>query len=262
MDLGLADKVAAVMAASDGMGKATALAFATEGAEVAICARGKEKLSSAAKEISAAGKREAFAIQADVSRAGEPERFVAETAKRFGGIDVLVTNKGGPPPARFETLDDAAWQEHVDLLFMSTVRAIRAAVPEMRRRGGGSIVLLESTSVRRPIENLVLSNSLRAATVNLMRTLAAELAEDSIRVNAVLPGYVSTDRSLELAEERAARQGITLDEAVAARTREIPLGRSGRPEEIADAIVFLASPRASYITGTALLVDGGYSRAL
>jgi 3-oxoacyl-[acyl-carrier protein] reductase len=262
MDLGLEGKVAAVMAGSDGMGKACAVAFSREGARVSICARGKEKLAAAALELSKERGGPPYAVQADVSRIGEPEKFVKGTATHFGGLDILVTNKGGPPPGRFETLSDEDWTKHVDLILMSTVRALRAAVPEMRKRGGGSIVLLESTSVRAPIENLVLSNSLRAATVNVMRTLASELAPDNIRLNAVLPGYVSTDRSLELAEEKSKRLGITVEEAVAERTRQIPLGRSGTPEEIANAIVFLASPRASYITGTALLVDGGYARAL
>ncbi|MBI4393532.1 MAG: SDR family oxidoreductase [Euryarchaeota archaeon] len=262
MDLQLDGKVAAVMAGSDGMGRACAITFAREGARVAFCARGKDKLALTAKEVSKERGGAPYAVQADVSMVGEPERFVNETAVHFGGLDILVTNKGGPPPARFETLSDDDWSKHVDLLLMSTVRAIRAAVPAMRKRGGGSIVLLESTSVRAPIENLVLSNSLRAATVNVMRTLASELAPDNIRLNAVLPGYVSTDRSLELAEERSKRLGITVEAAVAERTRQIPLGRSGTPEEIAHAIVFLASPRASYVTGTTLLVDGGYSRAL
>ncbi len=260
MDLGLHGKAAAVMAASDGLGFACALTLAREGADVAICGRREDALRSAAKSIADATGRRAVPIVADVSKAHDVERFVNAAAADLRGLDVLVVNAGGPPPGRFESLDDKAWQAAFDLTLMSAVRAVRAALPHFRAERGGSVVAIQSTSIRQPIDNLLLSNSLRLAVAGLFKSLATQHAPEGIRFNLVLPGTMATERSMQLARARAAETGATVEEALADRARPIPLGRLGQPEELADAVAFLASDRARYITGVALQVDGGIVR--
>lgn len=265
MDLGLSGKCALVCAASKGLGKACARALAADGASVAICARDRKTLDATAAEISraagAAGAR-VLAIPADLSIAADVDRLLAETASAFGGLDVLVTNTGGPRSAPFEALSDADWTSSIDSMLLSVVRLVRGAIPHMRQRGGGRIINITSVSVKQPIDGLVLSNSLRAAVTGLSRTLANELARDNILVNCVAPGFTATDRVVELADAVAAREGITRD-AVQRRTEStIPMGRMGTPEEFGAVVAFLASPRASYVTGTTLQIDGGFVKSL
>ncbi|MEA3201841.1 MAG: 3-oxoacyl-[acyl-carrier protein] reductase [Thermoplasmata archaeon] len=260
MDLGLAGKSAAVMAASDGLGKAAARALAREGCDVAICGRNEEKLHAAAKEIGEGTARRVVPIVADVSRAHDVERFVNAAAADLRGLDILVVNAGGPPPGRFEDLSDAQWQAAFDLTLMSAVRAIRAALPHFRAEHGGSVVGIGSTSVKQPIDNLLLSNSIRMSVAGLFKTLALDYAREGIRFNLVLPGTIATDRSLQLARARAAESGATPEAALAERAKPIPLGRLGQPDEIGDAVAWLASDRARYVTGVALAVDGGIVR--
>lgn len=256
MDLGLRDKRVLVAAASKGLGRAIAAEFVKEGSRVAICSRDRERIEQVAKEIGAAR-----GIAADVSTEDGCRAFVDSATKALGGIDVLIVNAGGPKPGKFADLDDAAWQKAFELTLLSAVRLTRLALPELKR-SKGSIVFSTSTSVRQPgspaYGTLMLSNGLRAAVHGLLKTLSTELAADGIRVNAIQPGRISTERIAELDADTAKREGITV-EKVQERFEKgvIPLGRYGRPEEFAAAAVFLASPRASYITGVSLQVDGG-----
>ena len=265
MDLRLTGKSALVCAASKGLGKASAMALAAEGASVAICARDASTLDAAAAEIgrtAAATGARVVAIQADLSKAADIERLLAGTTDAFGGLDILVTNTGGPKSAPFIALTDEDWTSSIESMLLSVVRLVRGAVPHMRQRGGGRIINVTSISVKQPIDGLVLSNSLRAAVTGLSRTLANELARDNILVNCVAPGFTATDRVVELADAVAAREGTTRD-AVQRRTESmIPLGRMGTPEEFGAVVAFLASPRASYVTGTTVQVDGGFVKSI
>jgi 3-oxoacyl-[acyl-carrier protein] reductase len=257
VDLGLEGKVALVAAASQGLGKAAAMRFAAEGARVAICARHRETLQATAQEISAVTGSEVLPIVADLTRAGDIERLLADTVAHYGGLQILVTNSGGPPAGYFADFSDADWQEAVNLTLMSAVRLIRAALPHLRQSGWGRIVNITSISVKQPLDNLILSNSIRAAVVGLAKTLSRQVAAEGITVNNVCPTYILTERVRELAELRAKEQGSSVEEAIAHFSQDVPLGRIGQPEEVADLIVFLASERASYINGTTIQVDGG-----
>src|SRR5687767_8412753 len=262
MDLQLRDRCAIVCAASKGLGRATALSLAREGARVAICARTAADLEAAANEIRSATGAFVVPIVADVSRAADCERLVHDAAAALGAIDILVTNTGGPKSALFLSLDDADWAGAIDSILLSVVRLSRAVVPHMRARGGGRIINVTSISAKQPVEGLVLSNALRAAVTGLSRTIANELAADNILVNCVAPGYTKADRVVELAEAAAAREGVT-PEVVRKRTEAgIPLKRLATPEEFASVVAFLASGKASYVTGTTLQIDGGYVRGL
>lgn len=254
-------KVALVCAASKGLGRASAEALARDGFKVAICARGEAALNQTADAIRAAG-REVLALAADLSKAEDVDRVIAATVGRFGGLDVLVTNTGGPPSGPFTTLDDETWKVAIDSLLLSVVRLCRAAIPHMQARGGGRIINITSISVKQPIEGLVLSNALRAAVTSLAKTLSAELAPHNILVNCVAPGYTRTDRVVELSEQAAAREGTTADVVEKRTLARIPLGRMGEPKEFGEVVAFLASPAASYVTGVTIQVDGGWTRGL
>jgi 3-oxoacyl-[acyl-carrier protein] reductase len=261
MDLGLAGKVALTTASSKGLGRAVANEFAREGAKVVICARDEFRLRQTAHDISTATGNPVVPIVADVTRAQDILNLVRETLRRFGRIDILVTNAGGPPPGGFEDHDDAAWEAAWRLTLMSCVRLIREVLPGMKAQRWGRIINLTGTSARQPMDNLVFSNVYRAAVVGLGKSLSHEVAPYNITVNNVAAGTIATDRMKQLAEKRAEAESIDLQESLARYAKEADLGRLGQPEEFAAAVVFLASERASFITGVTLPVDGGMIRA-
>ena len=256
MDLGLNGKIAIVAASSRGLGLAIATTLAQEGARVAMCARNRDELEAAADRI-ADGGAEVLTVPVDLATPTAAEQVVSRVRASWGGLDILVTNTGGPPPGTFADFDDDAWRSACDLVLMSAVRMIRAGVPLMRSRGGGRVINITSISVKQPIAGLLLSNAYRAAVVGMAKTLATELAPDQILVNNVCPGKIATDRLLQLDRTRAEKKGIALEQQRAASQREIPLGRYGQPAELAALVAFLASTRASYVTGTTILCDGG-----
>ena len=262
MDLGLKNKIAVVGASSKGLGRAIALGLAQEGAKVAICARDNETLTATAAAIRTETGSEILAVPTDVSQPAEVENLIQKTLEHFGGIDILVNNAGGPRAGRFDDLAASDYQDAVHLNLMSTINLCRAVVPTLRERGGGRIINLTSVSVKQPVDNLMLSNMARTGVIGFAKTLATELAPDKILVNNVCPGIIFTDRIQQLATVRAEEAGITFEEALARMTADIPIGRIGDPDEFANLVVFLASERASYITGTTIQVDGGMVKSL
>lgn len=262
MNLGLEGRVAFVAAGSKGLGRAIAEELAAEGAEIAVCARGKQALGETSVAIGRSTGREVLALAGDVSDPAIVERMVADTIARFGRIDILVTNAGGPPSGRFESLSPEAWQAAVDLTLMSVVNLTRAVLPGMKERGWGRVINVTSIAVKQPVDGLMLSNSLRSAVTGFARTLANEVAQLGITVNNILPGYTRTDRVEQLSEAAARREGVTREAALAKWESEIPMGRLGEPREFAALAAFLASDRASYITGQSIAVDGGWIRGL
>lgn len=262
MELGLKGKVAVVGASSKGLGKAIALGLAEEGAKVTICARSKDTLEATAAEIRKETGSEILAVATDVSQPDQVQKLIDHAIDHFGGIDILVSNAGGPRAGRFNDLSAEDYQNALSLNLLSTINLCRAAVPNMRERGGGRIINLTSVSVKQPVDGLMLSNMARTGVIGFAKTLAAELASDNILVNNVCPGIIFTDRIKQLATGRAEEAGITFDEAIANMTKDIPLGRIGDPREFANLVVFLASNRSSYITGTTIQVDGGLVKGL
>jgi 3-oxoacyl-[acyl-carrier protein] reductase len=263
MDYQLAGRVALVNAASRGIGRGIAEALAAEGARLVLSSRDESAISQAAREIEAAHGAEVLPVAADVSVAGTAERLTAAAVEQFGGLDILVTNSGGPPGGTFADFDDAAWQQAFDLLLLSVVRQVRAARPYLAASGHGRIVNVASTSVREPIAGLILSNALRAGVAGLAKTLSVELAPDQVTVNTVLPGRILTDRlrGPYLAPARAA--GVSVDELARAEVAaEVPLGRVGEPSDMGGLVAFLCSDAAAYLTGLALPVDGGRLHAI
>ncbi|NJP05382.1 MAG: SDR family oxidoreductase [Chloroflexaceae bacterium] len=262
MDLGLTDKRAFVAGASRGLGRATAYELAREGAKVAICARNTTELDAVATSISQQTDQEVFAVTADVTQADQVHYAVAATVERWQGIDILVTNAGGPPAGQFEDIDDQQWAQAWQLSFLSTVRLIRAVLPYMRTAQWGRIITITSVSVKQPVDDLLLSNAVRPGVVGLVRSLANQLAAEGITVNNVAPGYTMTERLEQIVQNRAASLGIAPEEVQQRLAATTPMQRVGQPEELAATIAFLASTRASYITGQTILVDGGSYRGL
>ena len=257
MDLKLNDKCALVTGSSRGLGYAAALALAKEGCRVAINSRNEAKVTAAAQAIARETGVQVIGLAGDVSDPNVPARLIEEAVGPFGGLDILITNAGGPPSGAFDTFNEASWQKAIDLSFMSHVRLIQAALPYLKQSKAASVLTITSYAVKQPIPNLVLSNSIRAATAGLTKSLALELGSDGIRFNSILPGWTETERVIYLIKSRAEQNHTGLEEEIAKQSKDIPLGRMGRPEEFANAAVFLVSPAASYITGVMLTVDGG-----
>jgi 3-oxoacyl-[acyl-carrier protein] reductase len=262
MDLGLKGKVAFVAAASKGLGRAVAEELAVEGASLVMCARNEETLSLASQQIAAASGVTVLPVVADVTNAEDISRAVQAGIQKFGRIDILVTNAGGPPAGRFEDLSREMWEQATHLTLHSVLELTRAVLPGMKQQQWGRILNITSITVKQPVENLMLSNSLRAAVTGFARTLANEVATHGITVNNILPGYTRTERVEELAQAAAIREKISPAEANAQWEAEIPMKRLGEPREFAALAAFLVSERASYITGTSIPVDGGWIRSI
>lgn len=261
MNLGLTDKPVIVCASSAGLGRATALEFAREGARVMLAARRETELQRTAAAIEAATGRAPRHTVADLTKPGDIARLVDATGAAFGGVYALINNSGGPPAGTFDQCDDAAWQHAFELNLLSYIRTIRAVLPHLRRGGGGRIVNFTSSSVKSPLENLILSNTFRTGVLGLTKTLAGELGPEGILINVLGPGRVQTDRLAQLDQRRAAQTGLSVEQVRTAAMKAIPLGRYGTPAEFARTAVFLASPANTYVTGQALLVDGGLTKA-
>jgi len=262
METGLKNRVAVIAASSQGIGRATAEAFAAEGCRIAMCARNQAALETAAEKISKQYSAEVFTQTVDVADPFAVHGFVDAVAKKFGGVDICVTNAGGPPAKGFlaNSLED--WQKAVELNFLSTVYFAREVIPYMQRKHWGRIITITSITTKQPVADLVLSNAVRAAVVGLVKSLANEFGKDGILVNNVGPGYTATDRLKELAKSRSAGSGKSENEIFEGWAADAPLKRLGEPREIAETIVWLASERASYITGQTILVDGGLYKGL
>ena len=257
MNLGLNNKIALVTGASRGLGYATALALANEGCRVVINSRDEDKVKAAAEKIKHDTGAQIVGLAGDVSQPDVPARLVEQTVLMFGGIDILITNAGGPPPGPFDSFDETAWQKAVDISFMSHVRFIRAALPHLRKSNSASVLTVTSWVAKQPMLNLVLSNSIRAATAGLVKSLAMELGKDGIRFNSIMPGWTVTERVQDLMSFRAKNNATTPEAEMEKVITEIPLGRMARPEEFGNVAAFLVSPAASYVHGVALPVDGG-----
>jgi len=261
MDLGLVGKIALVAASSKGLGRASAEAMAQEGAKVTICARDEAALNKARDEMAAATGADILAVTADMTRAEDITNVVQKTVDEFGGLHILVCNAGGPPAGYFPDFDDEQWQAAFNLSMMSTVRLIRAALPHMQAAKWGRVINITSLSVKEPLDNLILSNSIRAAVHGLAKTLSAQVGKDGITINNVMPGYTQTDRINQLVAVNAQKSGKTEDEIIAGMAAPIPVGRIGQPDEFGALVAFLASEKASYINGTSIPVDGGVIKA-
>jgi 3-oxoacyl-[acyl-carrier protein] reductase len=260
MDLQLKGKTALVMAASKGLGKACATALAAEGADIVIGARNAETLERTATGLLALGKGRVLAVPVDVRNASQTAGIVSAAVTTFGKIDILVNNAGGPPFGPFESFDENAWQAAFELTLLSTVRLTRLVIPHMRKTGSGRIINITSLTVKTYLPNSVLSTSIRMGVTGMAKMLSNELGPDNITVNNVAPGLILTDRVKDTLPA-AVPGGPGFDEMLAERAKDIPLRRIGRPEELGALVAFLASPLASYITGTTIQIDGGATKA-
>ena len=262
MDLGLKNRVAIVTGSSQGIGKAIACGLAREGAKVTICARTESTLKATAEEIESAFGTEVLPFPADLKVKENIQAMMKATVSKFGRIDILVNNTGGPPSALFSEATNKDWQETFDSLIMSVVNCSRRVVPYMKANKWGRIINMTSFAAKQPAERLVLSNAVRAGVLGLTKTLSNELAEYGILVNAVCPGFTLTDRVKHLAQSKADKTGQDYEVIISEWTKSIPLTRMAQPEEIANLVVFLASEKASYITGAVIQVDGGVTKSL
>ena len=262
MDLGLKNRVAIVAASSQGLGKAVALGLAREGADLALCARTESTLLAAADEIRAGTGSRVFSRAVDVTDPEQVRRFVADTAAEYGRIDICVANAGGPPSKSFAETSIADWQAAANLNLMSTVYLARETLPVMQQRKWGRFIAISSVSVKQPIDGLILSNSVRAGVSGLVKSLSNEYGPYNILVNSVCPGYTATARLGSLSQRLADKEGVSSKEIEGRWAGQTPLRRIGQPEEFANLVVFLASERASYITGVSIAVDGGIVKGL
>ncbi len=263
MELGLKDRVAIVAAASQGLGKAVAMGLAREGARVVICSRDQARIEAAAREIShETDGGIVYPVVADVTSDDEIKALVSSAVTKFGRIDILVTNAGGPPVGAFTSLSDTEWEKGFTLNLMSTVRFIRAVIPEMQKRKWGRIINITSLVVKQPIGDLIVSSTVRPGIMGLSKILSQQLGKDGILINTVAPGYFLTARQKEISVSRAQAKGISFEAYLADLAKDVPVGRLGDPEELANMIVFLASERASYMTGSVISVDGGTLRGI
>lgn len=259
MNLEIQGRVAMIAAASKGLGKACALALAAEGCKVSICARNSEELEKVRAEVSK--QAEALAVTVDVAVAADLERWYQQTVERFGQVDILVTNTGGPPVSRFMQLSDEQWQAGVESTLMNVVRLSRLVVPGMQQRKWGRLIHLTSLVAKQPVDELTISSTIRAGLSGLTKTQANQFGPDNITVNAVLMGHILTDRQYHLADVRVKEQGLTYEQYFEQQAAAIPLRRLGEPREVGQVVAFLASERASYVTGVSLQVDGGLIRS-
>ena len=262
MDLGIDGRVAIVGGGGKGLGRACALSLAREGAKVAICSRGAEDLESAAQVIRATTGSEVLAVPGDLSRLEDVQNLFQRTADHFGRIDIVVCNSGGPPEGRAVDTDEETWDRAVQMALNFFIRMGREAVPHLRKQSWGRIVNILASTVYQPIDNLVTSGVTRLGAVAYAKSLADEVGRDNILVNNVAPGFLMTERMVGLFETRAGETGQEVDTLLQARSSTIPLGRFGRPEELADLVAFLASEKNGYVTGTTILVDGGVVRSV
>ena len=262
MDLGLKGKKAFLAGSSRGLGYATALVLAQEGCQIVLNGRNQDSLEKAAARIKDLTSTGTGFVVGDAAEPGLASDLIHSAAEQLGGLDLLVTNTGGPPSGRFETIPEETWEKSIDLAFMSHVRLIHSALPFLKESDHASVVTITSYSVKQPIPNLILSNSIRAATVGLTKSLALELGPDQIRFNSVLPGWTKTERVLEIMAFRAEQNGTSVEEEINAITAACPLGRMATPDEIGRAAAFLLSPAASYLTGVMLHVDGGMYKGM
>lgn len=262
MDFGLRNKVALVAAASQGLGKASALSLAQEGARLVICSRNEQSINRTAEEIRAKTGAIVLPVVADVSIEADVTRFVQAAINEFGTVHVMVNNAGGPPTGHVLTVTDEEWAKGVQLTLMSVIRFIRAVLPSMENQHWGRIISIVSIAAKQPINELLISSTLRPGILGLTKVLSNQYAKDNITVNTICPGLILTKRQQELSVSRAAERNMTLEEYLSESARAIPAGRLGRAEEIGDVVAFLASEKASYINGVNLLVDGGASRGI
>lgn len=262
MDLGLKGAKAFIAGSSQGLGFATAAKLAEEGAQLAINGRDATRLEGAATKIEKVTGNKPLALVGDLAEAELPGKLIEEAQEKMGGLDLLVTNTGGPPPGVFEDFDDADWESALDLVFYAHLRLIRAALPYLKQSERASVLTITSISVKQPVPNLILSNAGRGATVGLTKSLALELGSEGIRFNSILPTYTETQRVSNLLTDRAEREGTSLKEQMDNLSASSPLGRMGQPEEFANVAVFLLSPAASYVTGNMLSFDGGMYKGL
>ena len=262
MDLGLSGRVAIVAGASKGLGKAIAFGLAREGVKVAICARGQESLTEAARMIEERYGVSVLPVVADLRNSADVERVVESTIKKFGRVDILLNNAGGPPPRSFEESTREDWEKAFELNFLSGMRLIQLVLPHMKSQKWGRIINILSSGLKQPIDGLIQSNAARAAMAGAAKTLSREVAPFGILVNNVCPGRIQTERLDEVDAATAKRKGISVEEVRRDSCREIPMGRYGQPEEFANVVIFLASESASYITGSTLQIDGGFIRSL
>jgi 3-oxoacyl-[acyl-carrier protein] reductase len=262
MDLGLKDRIAIVAASSTGLGKAVAMGLAREGAKVALCARTEGVLNAAAEEIHNETGVETLARALDVTDPDQVARFVAETNQRFGRVDICVANAGGPPSKSFAETTVEDWHAAANLNLMSTVYLAKETLPLMQARRWGRFIAITSMTVKQPVEGLILSNSVRAGVSGLIKTLSNEYGPYNVLVNNVCPGFTATARLMDLSRTLAGKQGVSSSEIEERWAKQTPLGRVGQPEELANVVVFLASERASYVTGVSISVDGGIVKGL